>query len=291
MGLLGYFGHADETQNTVFCLFEPTAKGLKADSFPDEQSVFFGTRPGRRYTFLPGFHELPTEKQMELVKARRLDNTNGAPLDMAICERIAWEYRTVQNGDDLAKVMQDLAARFPARAESKAAAPVLPVFADLRQALNVAAADTRAVIAVVHAEQHDPAFEERLARLAFEDGIAGRTHIVRMNPAEWGKAKESGQVSGGSLSSGAIFIAPEPYGQSGEVWGEIGASASIEDTRAMLAAGLQRFRDEWRKLDKKTHIANGRENGLTWSEFDPDTGGIVRIEPGSKKLGKPKKEP
>jgi hypothetical protein len=61
MQLMGHgLGNADNTQNTVFCLFEPGAAGLAADDFPTEDSVFFGSRPGRRRPFLPGMANIST---------------------------------------------------------------------------------------------------------------------------------------------------------------------------------------------------------------------------------------
>ena len=278
----------DNTQNTAFCLFEPHAPGLTADSFPTEDSVYFGTRPGKRGCFvLPSAAEF-TEKQLHnaVAKMRRSD-TRGEDMDPETIDRIVWEYQNVFDATGLAKVMNELAAMSPPVAGAQAGTPVLPVMADLRQALNVAAADPCAVIAVVHPSERDEAMEQRVARLAFEDGIAGRAYIARLTMPEWAYAKKTGQISGGSLEAGVYFVAPDPYGLDGEVWAEIAPDATEDRLRTELAAVLDRFLKTYKKLDRASHCEFGAENDISWSEYDPDFGGAtVRIGPGSKKLGK-----
>ena len=283
----------DDTQNTVFCLFEPSAAGLTADSFPNDDSVFFGTRPGKRNCFLfpsvAEFHRMDFSEARilkEVTELRRI-HTGGEDMDPEAIKRIAWEYKNVYDGPGLAKVMADLAAAHPRVEGSEAAAPVLPVMADFRQALNVAASDPSGVIAVVHPAERDEALEQRLARLAHEDGIAGRAYIARLTGPEWAQAHEKGQVSGGSLDAGVYFVAPDPYGLNGEVWAEVALSDATEERlRTELAAVLDRFLNTYEKLDRATHLQAGVENDISWSEFDPEFDGVVRIGPGSKKLGK-----
>lgn len=285
MELLGYFGHADDTQNTVFCLFTPDTPGLAPDSFPKQDSNWFGTRPGKRYNFLPSIVNLSMPDATRLVTERRIAESDGSTPDPKLIERIIWEYRNVLDGDGIAMVMNELAAKYPAKPGSEGGVPHLPVMADLKQAINVAAADTRGAIALVQPDGGDQALEERLARLAFEDGIAGRTYIARLTQEDWAQAQEVGLVKGASLEAGVFFIAPHEFGLEGEVWEEIPASAPEEKLRTDLVAVLDRFRTEWRKLDRKSHVKEGTLCKITWSEYDPDFGDVVRIEGKSKKLG------
>lgn len=283
----GYIGHVDNTQNTVFCLFEPHAPGLKADSFPTEDSVFYGTRPGKRGSFcLPSAAKMTKEEIYKAVALQRRTETRGEDMDPEKIKRIVWEYENVYDAAGLAKVMTDLAAKHPRVEGSEAGTPILPVMADLRQALNVAAADPSGVIVVVHPSERDVAIEQRLARLAFEDGIAGRTYIVRLTVPEWGLANKIGQVSGGSPAAGVYFVAPDPYGLEGEVWAEIALDATEDRLRTELVAVLDRFLQTYKKLDRLSHLTAGVENNISWSEYDPDFKAVVRIGPGSKKLGK-----
>ena len=223
----------------------------------------------------------------EVTELRRI-HTRGEDMDPEAIKRIAWEYKNVYDGPGLAKVMADLAAAHPLVEGCEAAAPVLPVMADFRQALNVAASDPSGVIVLVHPAERDEALEQRLARLAYEEGIAGRAYIARLTVPEWAQAHEKGQVSGGSLDAGVYFVAPDPYGLNGEVWAEIAHADATEDRlRTELAAVLDRFLKAYEKLDRASHLQAGVANDISWSEYDPDFGGeIVRIGPGSKKLGK-----
>ena len=50
------FGQKGNTQNTVFCLFEPDAEGLSAEGFPTYEGAYFGTRPGKRRPFIDVGH-------------------------------------------------------------------------------------------------------------------------------------------------------------------------------------------------------------------------------------------
>lgn len=287
----GYIGHVDNTQNTVFCLFEPNAPGMTADSFPTEDSIFFGTRPGKRGSFsrrpATPSEAVFTEEQIlkEVVRDRRTE-TRGEDMDPETIRRIVWEYMNVFDAPSLAKLMTDLAAKHPPVEGAEATTPILPVMADLRQAINVAAADPSGVIVVVHPSERDEAMEQRLARLAFEDGIAGRTYIARLTVSDWSLAHKIGQISGGSVAPGVYFVAPDPYGLKGEVWAEIAPDATEDGLRSELVAVLDRFLQTYKKLDRLSHLTAGVASNISWSEYDPDFRAVVRIGPGSKKLGK-----
>lgn len=283
----GYFGHVDNTQNTVYCMFEPYAPGLTVDSFPTEDSVFFGTRPGKRGSFvLPSAADFTRQQLFNAVTKMRRTDTGGTDMDPERIKRIVWEYENVYDATTMAKLMDDLVARFPLKEGAAEGTPVLPVMANLTQALNVAASDSYATLVVVHPSERDQAMEQRVARLAFEDGIAGRTYIARLTVPEWVEAHETGQISGGSLTPGVYFVAPDSFGLDGEVWAEIPQDATQDRMRTELVAVLDRFLHNWQKLDRASHCQAGSDKNISWTEFDPDMGGIVRIGPGSKKLGK-----
>ncbi len=283
MAILGHFGGADLTQNTVYCLFEPDAEGLTGDGFPTESSIFYGTRPGRRYAFFPRAATMPEDKLFKMMMKTRRVETNGAEPDPEVVRRSMWEYQNVVDGEGLARLMDDLAAKYPDKGDP--AERILPAMPDLAQTLNMASADTRGVIVLVHPEGGDPALERQLTSLLFEEGIAGRTHIARLTAAEWAEAKAAEQIAGGEFTAGVVFVAPDPFGLDGEVWAEVPVGTSKADMRTALAEVLDRFHRKWRKLDRVSHIRAGVAADVSWTEYDPDTGGLVRIGAGSKKLG------
>ncbi|MEO0652648.1 MAG: hypothetical protein AAFZ65_18390 [Planctomycetota bacterium] len=286
MSVLGAanIGHADNTQNTVYCLFEPDAEGLTADSFPTDEAVWFGTRPGRRRIFMNSINEVSQEASIQVVGDwyRNEAGHEGPP---EVIERMVWEWRNVQDGHGLAQIMDRLAQRFPAKAGSDAEAPHLPVMPDLAQTINFAACDTRAAVVIVHPAEPVRKLEDTLARLAFTEGIAGRSHMARLSADEWAQAKELGQVTGGELEAGVVLIAPDPWGLNGEVWEEFPVDIAAADLETGLKAGLDRFRNTWRKQDRTTHMRTALKHGFSWTEYDPDVDDVVLIGEGSKKLG------
>ena len=279
-------GTADNTQNTVFCLFEPGAEGLAADDFPSEDSVFFGSRPGRRRPFIPTMANLSEEEARKIIRGYRMAEVGHEP-DPEIVARIAWEYQNVIDGHGLAKVMNELKGRFETKPGHEADLPTLPLFPDLGQTINMAACDSRGVLALIVPEEGHQELEDQLARLAFTEGVAGRTHICRLTTEEWAAVRESGLVSGGTDDIGLRVISPDPYGLEGEVFAELPIVEDLEQAKSDLIAQLDEFRNVWRKSDRTTHLREGSKNGITWSEYDPDVDAIVTISPtsGAKKLG------
>jgi hypothetical protein len=201
-------------------------------------------------------------------------------------QRIIFEIKNVNDGDGLGRFMADMAAKYPVKPGSDAGVPVLPVFPDLTQALNIAACDTRAVIVLVEPDGAGSPLEESLSKIAFRDGVAGRAHMARMTASEWAEAKRVAQVTGeSSLESGVFLVAPDPWGLEGEVWAEFADDTPMNKLGGSLFVGLERFSTEWRKEDRITHMRTAREQGLTWTEYDADLDAVVPIGEGSTKLG------
>lgn len=262
--------------NTVFCMFEPDAEGVSADSFPREKSVFYGSRVGRLYPICLT-PVASREARAEFVKKRRFEDLGEEEVDPELLERILWERENGRDGPSVAKIMDDLAERYPLKASAAESLPIIPVMPDLVQAINFGAVDSRAVLAIVQPSEGDDAMNENVARLLFEEGIAGRVHAVRMSTEEWESAKADDLVKGGNLESGLIFLRPDTFGRDAEVQLEIPPSASESQMRGNLVVALAEFRDTWQKLDRESHMKKGIEDDMTWHEYDPNTNSIVDI--------------
>lgn len=271
----GHFGSRSNQQNTVWAMFEPQAAGLSADSFPTEDVAHFGTRAGKRHPIMPDL-KVPMERLVKMIAKLRSDDTGDPNPDMQVVERIAWEYLNSRDGNEVAQIMRDLSAKHPAKPESRDQTPVLPVMPDLKQTIDIAAADSRAAILVVHADAVDEELERNLAQLAFEDGLAGRSHLVRLTAAEYAAAKARGQVHGGELASGVMLVAPRVFGLEGDVWSETPGHVGLSELRTWMHDALAKFHAKWRKPDRRTLLAEGSEKGIVWAEYNPD---IERIEP------------
>lgn len=284
----GRYSGVDNTQNTVFCLFEPHAEGMTADSFPNENSIYYGTRAGRRYpisavTPPTGERTQTREQRVSFIKKRRKADL-GEDTPTHILERILWEYENGRDGPGLAKVMNDLAANYPTKETAKDSLPVLPLLPNITQAINMGATDSRAVLAIVASAEALPSIEKNLQQLLFEKGIIGRMHATLATPAEWAEAKASGKVTGSDLEAGLMFLRPESFGQHAEVQTEIPAAASLEITRAALVDSLKVFRETWSKLDREQLLNKGIADGIKWREWHPEAKRIIEL-PVGKWLG------
>lgn len=257
------------------------------DSFPGEKSIYFGSRVGGLYPYCISRANDPPldspryvkarENRVAFIKKRRLEDLGETEVDPALIERIIWEGDHGADGPGLARIMRDLAAKHPLKPGAADSLPVLPLLPDLTQAVNMGAVDSRGVIAMVLPAEGEDTMSAHMARLLFEQGIAGRTHTVRLPASEWAEAKDKKLVQGGELEAGIFFIFSHPYGFEGEVHAEVPATASEEEIRAMLTASLADFAATWRKLDRKEHIKQGVADQISWREWDPNTKSIIDI--------------
>ena len=274
----GQYANTENNANTAFAMFEPTAPGMTADSFPREPSIFYGSRVGRLYPVCLQQPMVSREQKMAFVRKRRLLDLGETEVDPELMERILWECENGRDAPSVAKIMNDLAARFPVKESASESHAVLPLMVDPLQAINFCAVDSRGVVAIVEPAEGDSSqMIAIMSRLLFEEGIAGRVHSVKSTAAEWAAAKSEKVVLGGELTSGVKFLWPETFGRNGEVKVELPVTASEEEIRAALLAGLADFSANWRKLDRKSHLKVGMLEDMTWNEYDPVTGKIVDI--------------
>lgn len=263
--------------NTAFAIFKPFAKGLAADSFPKEESIYYGSRVGRLYPICLT-HLVPRKKRIAFIKQRRLEDLGETEVDPKLLKRIVWEHENGRDAPSVAKIMNELAARFPVLEGAAEASPTIPVMPNLIQAINFGAVDSRGVLALVEpSEGADSPMYGHVAKLLFEEGIAGRIHAVRVKQFEWIEAREKGLIEGGTIASGLAFLRPETFGRNAEVQNEIAATADEAAMRVMLTGALRQFRETWQKLDRKAHLREGIDKQMTWYEYDPVSGEIVDI--------------
>lgn len=259
---------------------------MTADSFPTEDSIYYGTRAGRRYpisavTPPTGERTQTRAQRISFIKSRRKADL-GEETPTHILERILWEYENGRDGPGLAKIMNDLAAKYPIKETAKGALPVLPLLPNITQAINMGATDSRAALVLVAEGDALAAMKKNMRQLLFEGGIIGRMHTVVATPAEWAEAKASGLVNGSEMETGMMFLRPGSFGKKAEVQTEIPAAASLEVTREALASSLKVFLDTWSKLDRTQLLEKGIAEKVTWTEWDPTTKRIIVLPVGKK---------
>ena len=276
--------------NTVFCIFEPTAKGLTADSFPTEESVYYGSRIGGLYPYCisrandppmgtPEYDAL-LPKRIEFIKKRRFDDLGETEVDPKLIERIIWEGDHGADGPGLARIMMDLAAKHPLKPGAAESLPVLPLIPTLREAINLGATDNRAVVAIVLPSDGKDTMSASMARLLFEQGIAGRVHTARMTAEEWAEARSTELVKGGDkLAAGIFFMSPDYFGLQASVDLELPPTANEAELRAELTGAVQRFRQTWSKPSRMEHVQMGVAEKVSWSEWDVRSREFIKLPP------------
>jgi hypothetical protein len=170
---------------------------------------------------------------------------------------------TEQVYDDAAAMAADM-RRVVGQYSPKAAPSELPLVANPRLALDVAAADGLPLVVIVG---KDAAARqrtlERIARLAWTEGFIGRFVYAE------GSVKDVLGVSGISIDAGVVVIAPDKFGQKGTVLRQLGAEAPAE----RITEALRGATDEYKASPKtfQAHVREGQRLGVFWETRVPVT--------------------
>ena len=124
--------------------------------------------------------------------------------------------------------MEAIALAYPGKDQPVGRVP-LPYLADLRLALNVAAADRLPLVAVFGNSEQRKQLEQKLEPLAWSDEFLGRALYVPVNHPEEFKA-----ISGLKTKAGYVVIQPDIFGLKGKVIKEI----PIQSTAAQVKQSL-----------------------------------------------------
>jgi hypothetical protein len=160
----------------------------------------------------------------------------------------------------LAAKLKELSGRYPGTAPVGAA---LPVLADLRRGMNVAACEIQPLLGIAAgSDEARKKIEQALLPLVWSADFAGRFAVARAkDPAEAAQ-----YVDGGLKSDGVFVVQPDAFGQKGRLL----AFAPGGDRDAMAAAlkqGLQQFVAE--PKDSRRHIDEGMRRGIRWTSEIP----------------------
>ena len=173
--------------------------------------------------------------------------------------------REPQGIKTMASEMAKISKKYPGKKNALKGAP-LPLIADVRRALNVAACDNQPLVIVVAKDEKEQAsLQTKLAKLAWDEKNIGAFLFVSTT-----EAKDLATVSGVKKGSGYIVIQPDAYGQKGEGLTQVPASASAKT----IQAALDKARGTFEELDKshhREHVRQGKRNGVHWDTEIPVT--------------------
>ena len=138
----------------------------------------------------------------------------------------------------------------------------LPTLANLRLALNVAAADLRPLV-VVRADDAEErkALVNQVAKLAWSPDFLGRAHYLVLGEAE--------SVGDLTPKAGISVVQAGEYGQDGSILSEVSGTAEPKKLAEALKSGLDKFEAETRV--HQDHIRQARRLGIKWESAMPES--------------------
>jgi hypothetical protein len=165
----------------------------------------------------------------------------------------------------MAAEMNRLAKRYPGKRAALKAAP-LPLVADVRLGINIAACDSLPLVVVVGKDAAQRAkLEKTLAPVAWDEANLGAfiyasTHEVKdLKPLTKVKA-----------SPGYVVVQPGVYGQDGSNLVQLPASATPKALAEALAKARKKHSAAAKK-DRRSHVRTGQREGVHWDTEIPVT--------------------
>lgn len=147
----------------------------------------------------------------------------------------------------------------------------LPLLADMRIGLNVAACDSRALL-VVHAKD-DAALTALQTRLASSLWAANIPALVRCVAVVLGKDATQDAALAAMVplpaTEGLSLVAPDPYGRKGAVLKTIAAATKDAEVVSALREALADYQPK--PKDANAHIRDGDRAGIHWQTAIPVT--------------------
>jgi hypothetical protein len=170
--------------------------------------------------------------------------------------------RAFGDAETMAASMNRIAGEYETRKTSGSELPPLPLVANVRLALNVAACDSRPLLVLHFKDEARKAAEQKLNGLAWSNEFIGRfVYAVSSSP------KELGMIEG--AKEGVLIVNPDSYGLKGKVLHQISAEESAERIAEGLRQGLSRHQGGERKFGD--HIRQGHSDGVFWETVTPVT--------------------
>ncbi len=156
------------------------------------------------------------------------------------------------------KEMQRISARYtPADTDAPA---VLQDFNSFRQALNVAAADQRLLVAMNVKEKDQPQVKEKLEQVFSASDIVGKFHLNIMDPKV--DAKWSSSVQGDTSDPGIYIIRAGTFGLTGVVMNRLPEETDVDEIKAALVVANDEYSIMETRKKYSQHVMAGKRQGI-----------------------------
>jgi hypothetical protein len=164
---------------------------------------------------------------------------------------------------EMAAAMDKIAADYPPSADAARRVAGLPTVANLRLAVNVAAADDQPLVVLAGDAASRRGIEPMLERLVWGERFLGRFLYVVVDE------NELTQLSGAANKAGVLVVEPDEYGAKGVVLAQVGPNPTEADLVRCLAQGSAKYHRQ--ALAHGWHVRDGLEQGIIWETVTPVT--------------------
>ena len=170
----------------------------------------------------------------------------------------------------MGQTMEAIALAYPGKGKAAQGLPSLPYLADLRLALNVAAADRQPLV-VVYSDNVNQRkkMEKELSKVAWSEQFIGVAQYVPVSDASEFKSVKSLEAT-----SGFVVVQPGTFGLTGEVIEIIDAATPAGKLAGPLAKALGKHKPSQLTYDQ--HRQAGSRAGARWKSATPNTDGLSR---------------
>jgi hypothetical protein len=165
----------------------------------------------------------------------------------------------------MVKELHRIAEQYARLPDPEEARP-LPLVANVRLALDVAACEGRPLLVI---RKSSPELERRLAKLAWSEPFIGRFIYGQAS-----NAVELSAIEGVKADAAVLTVQPDRFGLKGTVLAQTGAEATAEDLVKCLEEAASRFRGE--PVSPREHVRLGKQAGLIWETAIPVTDPMER---------------
>ena len=162
------------------------------------------------------------------------------------------------NDAAIIKEMKRIAARYkPADTDGPA---VLQDFHSFRQALNVAAADQRLLVALNVKEKDQPQVKEKLEQVFSANDIMGKFHLNVMDPKV--DEKWSSSIQGDTSNPGIYIIRPGTFGLTGVVMNRLSEETGADEIKAAMILANDEYSIMETRKKYSQHVMAGKRQGI-----------------------------
>ena len=168
----------------------------------------------------------------------------------------------------MAQTMEAIALAYPGKDKPVGRVP-LPYLADIKLALNIAAADRLPLVAVFGNAAQRKQMEQQLEPMAWADEFLGRALYVPVTQLGEFKA-----ITGLKTQAGYVVIQPDIFGLKGNVIQEISLLTTAAQLKQYLYKAVGRHQPS--TLTYEQHRSQGAAAGQRWQSKTPNTDGIGR---------------